>query len=399
MRLTHLRQKATRCFLSYRIILTYCMTVSFVCMHYFVSFSDFETELSASKHFTNLQKSSAPRLLINEDSNFNSKKLLNFNSIVHESALVKKLIKRGNIQKVYSSPRRNQSVTGYFNRKPASATERIKFYEPKSNDAGYNLKNKTCIYYSQILQDRILEYLINTTRLSSISASSEGLFVEAGAYDGETWSNTLYLEKYKQWTGVLVEPSVDNFRILKQKNRNAYLVNNCLCAGKASLNSTYIEAGPYGITTNVSNAFSSSSSSSSTSSLSPIVTCHPLTKILDQFFENFKQFSQKKSKFLLDVNSPDVRVLDYLSLDIEGSEKSIVETFRWDKYRFNFINIEYNQDKELYEWIKTCLKKYGYIETVVDDVWHQDLYLVHESVLPHINLNMRLVSQFVKHFS
>jgi hypothetical protein len=31
-----------------------------------------------------------------------------------------------------------------------------------------------------------------------------GVFVEAGAYDGETFSNTLYLEKRLGWTGLLV---------------------------------------------------------------------------------------------------------------------------------------------------------------------------------------------------
>jgi hypothetical protein len=393
------------------------MALSFICMHYFVSFSDFESELDGSTKqlFVSAEKSSSePRLILlqNEgtlESNFNSKKLLNFNSAIRTNSLIKKLSKRGNtidnnyIRKVYSSPRRNQSVTGHFNRRPALATERIHFVEPKPIATNnYNLKNKTSIYYSQILQDRILEHLINTSRLNSVEASADGLFVEAGAYDGETWSNTLYLEKYKKWTGVLVEPSVDNFKILKQKSRNAYLVNNCLCAGETSVNSTYIEAGPYGITTNVSQAFSSSpsSSSSSTSSLSPIVTCHPLTKILDQFFENFKSFAQKKSKFLMGEASPsDAIVLDYLSLDIEGNERSIVETFRWDRYRFNFINIEYNQDKELYEWVKTHLRRYGYVETVVDDVWHQDVYLAHESVLPVINVNTRMVSQFVKYFS
>jgi hypothetical protein len=31
-----------------------------------------------------------------------------------------------------------------------------------------------------------------------------GFFVEAGAFDGELYSNTLYLEMKKSWTGILV---------------------------------------------------------------------------------------------------------------------------------------------------------------------------------------------------
>jgi hypothetical protein len=396
--------------MSYRVVLTYCFALSYICMHFFVSFSDFDAEpLYDSNKDEDFSSDSSMRrpLAVNteaatpslhflvNDKNFNSKKLLNFNPLVK-----KNLNKRNNnLRKVYSSPRRNQSVTSYFKRIAAAPTDRIKFDEPKP-DTTYNLKNKTSIYFSQILQDRILQHLISTRKLNEANASTEGLFVEAGAYDGETWSNTLYLEKSKNWTGLLVEPSVDNFRVLKQKGRNAYSVNNCLCAGEASINSTYIEAGPYGITTNVS---ASSSSSSSTSSQSPVVICHPLTKILDQFFESFKQFATKKSKFVSEKSGSqqpsDAIVLDYLSLDIEGSERAIIETFRWDKYRFNFLNIEYNQDRELYEWLRTFLRRYGYSETVVDDVWHQDAYFAHKAVMSDIDLGMRKVSQFVTHFS
>jgi hypothetical protein len=32
-----------------------------------------------------------------------------------------------------------------------------------------------------------------------------GIFLEAGANDGYTWSNTYYLERFKGWRGVLIE--------------------------------------------------------------------------------------------------------------------------------------------------------------------------------------------------
>ena len=37
----------------------------------------------------------------------------------------------------------------------------------------------------------------------------DGFFIEAGAYDGEVFSNSLYFELQKGWTGVLVEPNPD----------------------------------------------------------------------------------------------------------------------------------------------------------------------------------------------
>lgn len=152
------------------------------------------------------------------------------------------------------------------------------------------------------------------------------------------------------------------------KNRNAYSINSCLCSGKSSIKSDYIEAGPFGITTNVSMSQSSDYSSQSVSSIHS-VTFHPLEKLLNKFFEKNAQFMQKKSRIspYVDTNVP---VIDYMSLDIEGSEKSVVESFPWNEFQINFLNIEYNQNEEMYKWLKTYLEKFGYLETVIDDIFY-----------------------------
>ncbi len=260
--------------------------------------------------------------------------------------------------------------------------------------SNYNLKNKSIKFSSQILQDKILIHLLNTTYLNSLNALQDGFFVEAGAYDGETWSNTLMLERFYHWTGLLIEPSTENYKKLKSKNRNAYSINSCLCAGKSSIKSDYIEAGPFGITTNVSSSRSADFSDQSVSSIHS-VNCHPLEKILNKFFEKNPQFKQKKSKIYPSENEK-VPVIDYMSLDIEGNEKSIVESFPWNEFRINFLNIEYNQNKEMYKWLKSFLNKFGYLETVTDDVFYQDIYLVHKSMYGYLNINTKLVSEFMK---
>jgi FkbM family methyltransferase len=50
-----------------------------------------------------------------------------------------------------------------------------------------------------------------------------GFFVEAGAYDGVTQSNTLYFERYRRWGGLLVEP-VPELAALCRRNRPDCLV-------------------------------------------------------------------------------------------------------------------------------------------------------------------------------
>ena len=53
------------------------------------------------------------------------------------------------------------------------------------------------ISWSQYGQDQFIDKLLNQNR--------NGFFVEIGGYDGETFSNSLFLEKERRWSGLLVE--------------------------------------------------------------------------------------------------------------------------------------------------------------------------------------------------
>ena len=54
-------------------------------------------------------------------------------------------------------------------------------------------------------------------------------FVELGAYDGLSGSNTFMIEKCLNWTGTLVEANVPNFGMLLKSNRSAAMVNAGVC--------------------------------------------------------------------------------------------------------------------------------------------------------------------------
>ena len=47
-----------------------------------------------------------------------------------------------------------------------------------------------------------------------------GFYIEAGAFDGELRSNSLFYELKKGWNGLLVEPNPDAFEELKSKVSN-----------------------------------------------------------------------------------------------------------------------------------------------------------------------------------
>jgi hypothetical protein len=60
-----------------------------------------------------------------------------------------------------------------------------------------NGRKEGIISWSQYGQDQLIDKLLNRKR--------NGFFVEIGGYDGETFSYSLFLEKERRWSGLLVE--------------------------------------------------------------------------------------------------------------------------------------------------------------------------------------------------
>lgn len=359
---------------SYRTFLAYFMTVSFLSMQYFVAHNS--NELPTQIPETNIDHIQfIKKRAIDQNSNNN-----NINNHIRIRNFLNFEYEENNLESSNSVESTKQTFNNVGKLK-----ETIKFDEP-SSQIKYNLRNASVKYSSQIMQDRILEYLLDTPEFRSRDAHKSGIFVEAGAYDGETWSNTLYLERFLNWTGLLIEPSSENYAKLLSKHRNAYSINNCITASQSSVKKRMIEAGPFGITTNNTQNDAGGSNN---------VVCHPLSKMLTELFTRY--FPYRRSVIAQQNTSNKLKfVVDYLSLDIEGFEHDTIKTFPWNKFQFNFINIEYNQNKATYKWVKNFLRKFGYYETFVDDVWYQDLYLAHKSVYSQLNLSTNKVSEFMR---
>lgn len=52
--------------------------------------------------------------------------------------------------------------------------------------------------------------------------------MEAGASDGVLLSNTVFIERFMNWTGILVEPEPEAFAGLVKTNRKSWKVPSCL---------------------------------------------------------------------------------------------------------------------------------------------------------------------------
>lgn len=127
-----------------------------------------------------------------------------------------------------------------------------------------------------------------------------GYFIECGAYDGEYQSNTLFLERKLQWTGLLIEAEPNNFKAALEKKRNAVLVPACLSLTKKPKLSAF----------NFGNWVFSKLSTTNQTESTVNVQCVPLYSIL------------------LAMNRT---TIDLFSLDIEGLEFEVLKTIPFDK--------------------------------------------------------------------
>jgi FkbM family methyltransferase len=160
-----------------------------------------------------------------------------------------------------------------------------------------------------------------------------GYFVEFGATNGLDLSNSFLLEEEFAWSGILAEPARRWHKELRA-NRTCHVETDCVWSESDSL-ITFEEA-DWGELSGVRTA-----QSSDTKSKGRTYTVHTIS-LLD----------------LLDKYSAP-RVIDYLSIDTEGSEFDILNSFDFKRYQFNVITCEHNNEPRR-ENIFSLLTAHGY---------------------------------------
>jgi hypothetical protein len=209
---------------------------------------------------------------------------------------------------------------------------------------------------SQYGQDRfVIEWL---------RGMRHGYFLDTGAAEGIDASNTYVLERELGWRGLCVEPNERAFRQLVQ-NRRVTCENVCLYSRVADL--PFLEAGHLG---GLVDEFA-------TGQLDFVVA----TKRLALRADGLPAFVTKRTetlRSLLDrVGAP--RVIDYWSLDTEGSELALLESFPFDRYQFNVLTVEHN-GLPVREPIRALLEARGFervTSLVIDDCY------VRTAAFPH----------------
>lgn len=197
-----------------------------------------------------------------------------------------------------------------------------------------------------------------------------GFFLDSGASDGLRASNTCLLESEYDWKGICIEPD-DAFFAELVNNRDCVCLNCCLYDREGVID--FVEANTLG-------------------------------GILDEYHPAHLQYAMRSfnlsanaagrpatvpkaartiRSILRECSAPPI--IDYWSLDTEGSELAILKSFPFDEYSFRVLTVEHNW-LPIREEIRRFLESRGYQrirEMGIDDCYARDINLANSSWRSH----------------
>lgn len=164
--------------------------------------------------------------------------------------------------------------------------------------------------YSQVKQDEVVYEILKKKR---------GFFVDIGAHDGQFLSNSLWLERQHDWTGLLIEANPDLCNEIDKLKRNAWRL--CACLSNSLDSVSFIKGGGVG-------------------------------GIADNIDEHHIKMLDQKNKITVPcfglekiLNAIGVRHIDFYSLDVEGAEMAILNSMKSGlqnrKFTVDVWSIEY----------------------------------------------------------
>lgn len=168
--------------------------------------------------------------------------------------------------------------------------------------------------HSQIQQDRWV--------LSELANKTNGFFVEVGAFDGKSLSNSYLLEKEFGWNGILAEPNPLQHDAIR------------------SVRSVPLDGRPVDAT-------------SGRSVLMRFMEVEPeLSAMVDYAYSDKHAYNRQHEAVEIGQTTVSLNDLleehhapndiDYISIDTEGNELDILSTFDFGKYNVRLFSVEHN---------------------------------------------------------
>ncbi len=202
--------------------------------------------------------------------------------------------------------------------------------------------------YSQLKQDLAALFFLG---------EGPGYFVEFGACDGVLLSNTFLLESYYKWDGILAEPVKYFHEVLKEK-RKCSIETMCV----SNLTGREVD-------------------------FTEVKGIYCISGINEYANDEFWDPDRKKYGETYKVNTISLKdllkkhgapsLVDYLSIDTEGSEYSILKAYDFST-KFNFITIECPSDPQKV-MLDELLENNGYVK-VLESLSEFDRWYVSKNI-------------------
>jgi FkbM family methyltransferase len=206
-------------------------------------------------------------------------------------------------------------------------------------------------FYSQFNQDTFLEENV-------FRGFINGIYMDVGAHDGVSINNTLFFEKFRNWTGVNIEPILSVYNILINNRPRSLNINCAICnsEGQAEFlcNKGYTEM------------------------LSGLKNCYDQRHYNRLYRENATMNSTtdtilvETKKIETICRDHDIKHIHYLSIDVEGAEFEVIKSINFDTVFIDVIGFENNYPdvgEQIIEYL--ILKNYRVI------LKSSDIFMIH----------------------
>lgn len=208
------------------------------------------------------------------------------------------------------------------------------------------------MYHSQEKQDYLLDTYV-------FQGYKRGIFVEVGAWDGVAYSNTLFFEKERNWTGLTIEAHPDRYEELKQNRPNTIHLNVAVNDVNGMVDFLTI-SGDTGMLSGIKSHYDPRH----------LQRIENETQLLKTTYTTIPVISKRLDTIFSECN---VQRVHYLSIDVEGSEFNVIRSIDFGKVFIDVIGFENNYpDKSgvIIEYLKTK----GYVKSSVESI---DIFMIH----------------------
>lgn len=179
----------------------------------------------------------------------------------------------------------------------------------------------------------------------------DGCFVELGAVDGVKQSNTCMFERSLGFSGVLIEPDPQQFKLL-QRNRPNSQCFNCAISKDTDYVEMFVSEQP----------------------LVSSVVSHTSSEFKDRWHQDSSLLTVPSKPLHEILKQSDINYIDLFSIDVEGCEHEVLQTMDWNIPIYVIIIESYHPN---WEQCKAILQQQHFVHIQThkkNDVWINNDY-------------------------